>query len=640
MTLTRNALAVQRTALILAALVPILALGWTMKIPTHMGLLIFPEQIAALILAASLAAVYLNTLGTKQLPWWLDLCGVLASFIMGGWVFIRFQLLSENAFLHPTEATILGILVLVLVVDAVRRVIGWLLVGILALFICYALFGNHMPGMLAGRAMTVSEVLQFLAADSSATWGSSLQVACFVVAIFVLFGSFLIALGGGEFFTQLSMRVSGTGPGGAAKIAVTASALFGSISGSAVSNVMSTGVMTIPMMIRSGIPAIRAGAIEAVASTGGQLMPPIMGAAAFLMAEIIAVPYSQIVIAALIPAVIYYLSVFLQIDFMSRRDNVGTLKDVTRLPMRSLLARGWISIIGFVVLFTGLFAMNLRAEVAAAWTIFIMLFAAFAAQVIKPGMVGAMTPKLAWDTLSKTGMATAEVILVTTAAGMIVGILGTTGLGFSLSYLLLDLGGNSLFGMLLCTAFVAIFLGLGLPTTAVYLLLASLAAPALVKSGIPVINAHLFVFYFGMLSMITPPIALASFAAAAISKAGQIRTGVDSFRVGWVAYLLPFLFIYKPALLMQGSVWGIAYAIVSSVIGLTLVVGGALGYARSPITGPLRLAWIVIGIASILPLSHLGGMALDGTVTVIGFILLAWHFASLPRSRVAQQDAI
>ena len=627
MHLSKDSAPVRSASALFAALVPVLAIGWVMKIPSSLGLLIFPEQVAALMLALSLAAIYLNSLGQRGLPAVVDLAAAGLSLVMGAWVFLRFQVLSENAFLHPTEALLLGIVVVSLVVDTVRRVIGWMLVGILGLFVAYALFGDRMPAALAGRAMSLSEVLQYLAADSSATWGSSLQVAAFVVVIFVLFGGFLIAVGGGEFFTQLAMRVSGKGPGGAAKIAVTASGLFGSISGSAVSNVMSTGVITIPMMMRSGIPARTAGAIEAVASTGGQLMPPIMGAAAFLMAEVIQVPYSHILVAALIPAFIYYLSIYLQIDFMSRRDNVGSLADVVRQTTAELLRRGWVSILGFAVLLGCLFGLQLKAEVAACWTVFTLLTVSIGAHFVRPGMPGALSPRAALATLSGTGLATAEVILVTAAAGMIVGILGATGLGFSLSILLLDLGGQTMFGMLLCTALVAIVLGMGLPTTAVYLLLASLAAPPLVQMGIPVIAAHMFVFYYGMLSMITPPIALAAFAAAAISKAGQVRTGIESFRVGWVAYLLPFLFIYKPGLLMEGSLPEIVYVFLSSIVALFLVAGGALGHALSPVHGVQRALWVVTGVLTIAPLQQLGGMPLELAVSALGVLFVIWHLA-------------
>lgn len=635
MSLPRSNPALSRMAELLGAAVPLLALAWVLKLPMHAGLLVFPEQVAALMLAASLAAIYLRRAGQAGFPVWLDTVGAVASLALGAWVFSRFQVLSENGFMHPTETLLLGILVVALVVDILRRVVGWVLVGILGLFVAYALFGDMMPGALSGRAMSLTEVLQYLASDSSATWGSSLQVAAFIVVVFVLFGGFLIAVGGGEFFTQLAMRVSGTGPGGAAKIAVTASGLFGSISGSAVSNVMSTGVMTIPMMMRSGLSARTAGAIEAVASTGGQLMPPIMGAAAFLMAEIIQVPYREVLIAALIPALIYYISIYIQIDFMSRRDGVGSLKNERQERMRALLRNGWTTLLGFVVLLGGIFVLNMQAEVAATWTIFVLIAAALIAQAVRPGMPGSLDLKSAWTTLSTTGMATAEVLLVTAVAGMIVGILSVTGLGFSLSILLLDFGGTSLFGMLVVTALVAIILGLGLPTTAVYLLLASLAAPALVQAGIPVIAAHMFVFYFGMLSMITPPIALASFAAAAISGAGQVRTAVESFRVGWVAYLLPFLFIYKPALLMDGSVTEIVYVTVSSLVALVLVAGGMLGHGFTSVRGALRLAWIAIGVLTIAPLSHAMGEAVEYGVTAAGIALLVHHLAPRFRQRRA-----
>ncbi|MEI4473811.1 TRAP transporter permease [Frigidibacter sp. MR17.24] len=630
MRLSADSPAITATTALFGAAIPALALAWVLKLPMRMGLLVFPEQVAALMLALSLAAVYLKTLGRAQLPALADLLGAALSLVLGVWVFARFQVLSEQAMFHQAEALWLGVLVVALVLDGLRRVIGWTLIGIFALFIAYALWGDHLPGAIAGRAMSLTEVLQYLSSDSSATWGSSLQVAAYVVVIFVLFGGFLLAVGGGEFFTQLSMRVSGKGPGATAKIAVTASGLFGSISGSAVSNVMSTGVMTIPMMIRSGIRPAQAGAIEAVASTGGQLMPPVMGAAAFLMAEILQVSYREILVAALLPALIYYLSVYIQIDFLSRRDGTGSLVGERREVMGRILLHGWPTLLGFVVLLGGIFGLNLQAEVAATWTIFALVAAAVAAHALRPGMPGALSPAAVWRTFWQVGSSTADVLLVTAAAGMIVGILSVTGLGFSMSILLLDLGGTSMFGMLVVTALVAVVLGLGLPTTAVYLLLASLAAPALVQAGIQPIAAHMFVFYYGMLSMITPPIALAAFAAATISGAGQVRTGLEAFRVGWVAYFLPFLFIYKPGLLMEGGALDIAYVAVSSTASLVLVAGGIIGFGFRPIRGPLRLLWAATGMLTIAPLSE-ASMALELAVTAFGLALLAQHFLLRPR---------
>ncbi len=633
MTLFTDTPLIPRIAQILGAAVPVLALIWVLRLPMRAGMLVFPEQIAAVMLAISMAAIYLRTRGSAGLPVGLDMAGALASLLMGGWVYARFQVLSEMAAFHPTEALILGVCVVLLVMDVLRRVVGWTLVAIFAAFFAYALWGDLIPGPLSGRAIPLAQVFRYLGTDSSATWGASLQVGAYVVAVFVLFGGFLIAVGGGDFFTQLSMRVAGKGPGGSAKIAVTASGLFGSVSGSAVSNVMSTGVITIQMMMRTGFSARQAGAIEAVASTGGQLMPPIMGAAAFLMAEIIQVPYRDILVAALLPAFIYYLSIFIQIDFLSRRDGVGTLAGERRVAMLRVLANGWTPILGFVVLLSGIFMLNLQAQVAATWTIFVLLGVALLAHVLRPGMPGSLSPRAAWDALATTGMATAEVLLVTAAAGMIVGILSATGLGFSLSMMLLDIGGASLFGMLVVTALVAILLGLGLPTTAVYLLLASLAAPALVQLGIAPIPAHMFVFYFGMLSMITPPIALASFAAATIAGAGQIQTAVESFRVGWVAYLLPFLFIYKPALLMEGSWPEILYVAVSSVLALALVCGGWLRHGFVPVEGLLRPVWIIVGLLTITPLSQMGGYGLELGVSALGAGLMLHHLMAVRRHR-------
>jgi len=608
-----------------AVLVPLLAVVWIMAVPQRMGLLVYPEQIAALMLGAAMSVVYLRDFETKRgAGAAADAFLGLASLALGLYVFVRFPVLSEGAFLFPTESLILGVVVTILVMEALRRVVGWTLVVIFALLFLYALFGDYVPGPLVGRPLPVDDVLRFLGVDSTATWGQALQIAAFIVVVFVLFGGFLLAVGGGEFFTQVAMRVAGRGPGNTAKVAVTASALFGTVSGSAVSNVMSTGIMTIPLMKRAGFQPAQAGAIEAVASTGGQLMPPIMGAAAFLMAELLQIPYREILLAALFPALLYYLSIYVQIDFIARRDGIASLDSFERLPLVEVLRKGWIPVIAFVVLLYCIFQLRMRAEAAAVWTIGLIVVLGLGASALSSAD-GRFGPRRILVTLVDSGSATCDVLLITAAAGMIIGLLTTTGLGFALSLYLLDFGGQSLFALLVVTAGVGIVLGLGLPTTGVYLLLASLAAPALVQLGIPPLAAHMFVFYYGMLSMITPPIALAAFAAASLAQAPQLQTGYQSFRFGWIAYLLPFLFIYKPGLLMMGSALDIVYVLASSIVALVLVVGGGLGHALRPIGLGSRLLWVLLGLLTIAPLGQFGPMAIEYAVSAVGFVVLAAH---------------
>ncbi|SMC98156.1 TRAP transporter fused permease subunit [Rhizobium sp. RU36D] len=613
---------------ILALAVPLLATIWILSLPQRIGLLIYPEQIVALMLGAALGVVYLRQMDKKSAMEKLrdHLLGA-ASVLLSLWIFLRFPTLTEGAHLHQTEALAIGVAIVLIVMDALRRVVGMTLVVIFGLIFLYALFGDWVPGALTGRPIPLGDLLRYLGTDSSATLGQTLQIAAFVVIIFVLFGGVLMSVGGGDFFTQLATRVSGNGPGNTAKVAVTASALFGSVSGSAVSNVMSTGIMTIPLMKRAGFTPAQAGGIEAVASTGGQLMPPIMGAAAFLMAEILQVPYREIALAALLPALLYYLSIYVQIDFISRRDRIGSLTDLARFPMATVLRRGWLPILAFAVLLACMFTFNMRPEVAAVWATGVMILVAMGAYAATSGR-GGMTPRAVFEALVDTGRSTGDVLLITAAAGMIIGLLSITGLGFTLSMYLLDFGGKTMLGLLIITALVGIVLGLGLPTTGVYLLMASLAAPSLVELGIEPLAAHMFVFYFGILSMITPPIAMATFAAASIAGASQGRTDWEAFRFGWISYILPFLFIYKPALLLVGAPWEVAYVAVSSVVALVLVTGGLVGHALRPLSLPLRVVWTITGLATIAPLHTTElGYWLEGGIALLGLVLVVMAFA-------------
>tara|TARA_R110000751_G_scaffold307857_3_gene432932 strand:+ start:79557 stop:81479 length:1923 start_codon:yes stop_codon:yes gene_type:complete len=615
-----------RLAAFLSFLVPLLAVAWVLAVPQRMGFLIYPEQVAAVMLGLALCVVYARNMANKgPMQRSLDTLFALTSIGLGLYVFVRFPVLTEGAHLHPTEGLILGIIVSILVLEGLRRVVGLTLVFITLAMFLYALFGSHVPGPLRGRSLPFADVMLFLGTDSAATWGAPLQIAAFVVVIFVLFGGLLLAVGGGEFFTQIAMRIVGNGPGNTAKVATVASGLFGSISGSAVSNVMSTGVLTIPMMKRSGFKSEQAGAIEAVASTGGQLAPPVMGAAAFLMAELLQIPYREILLAAVMPAGLYYLSLYAQIDFIARRDGHGAAGWMKREQFRKVLSKGWLPMIAFVFLLGGIFAFNLRPEIAVIWGMGALIFAPLLLNILGRGTPRQSVGNIA-ASIARAGSSTCDVLLITAAAGMIIGLLSMTGLGFSLSFFLISFGGQNLFALLIVTALVGILLGLGLPTTGVYLLLASLAAPALVQLGIRPLAAHMFVFYFGMLSMITPPIAMAAFAAASISGGGQFQTGVQAFRFGWIAYFLPFLFIYKPALLMIGTWQDIAYVFISAVVALILVSGGLIGFARVRLGSASRILWVVTGLLIIAPLHEFGPVGLEFAVSVFGLAVLGAYF--------------
>jgi len=623
--------AAQWAQTVLALIVPLMTIGWVVNVPGRMGYLLFPEQVAALMLGIAAAVVFLGEIpGNRR--WWqttIDSTFVVAALALGIHMFLRFPILSEQSFFHPTESLIAGLLAIVVVLEGVRRRIGLALIIVFALFFVYAIWGDAIPGPLSARAQAPTDLVRYLATDSTAMLGAALAIACFIVVTFVLLGQLLLATGGTEVFTGLAVRLAGQGHGNSAKVAVLASGFMGSISGSAVSNVVSTGVVTIPMMRRAGFNARSAGAIEAVASTGGQLMPPVMGAAAFLMAENLRIPYNDIIQAAILPALLFYFAVYLQIDFTARKYRFKALKDIDSRTLMQVLRQAWIIVVPFGVLLYGLFSLNQPAELAALYgagvlVVLVLIFGGVAGRLSLSQWVGIF---------ANTGRLVGEVILITAIAGMIIGLLSTTGLGFALSMALLDFGRSSLFLLLVVTAIICIILGMGLPTTGVYLLLASLAAPSIMQLGVGGIEAHMFVIYFGMLSMITPPVGLAAFAGASIAGGPAIGTALTAVRYGWIAYLLPFLFVYQPGLLMQTTWADTALILAATVVAVPLITAAIMGHGLRPI-GPVgRVVALGVGGLALMPGQAFAIAAeIELLAIAAAAVLIALH------ARAAQRD--
>jgi TRAP transporter 4TM/12TM fusion protein len=408
--------------------------------------------------------------------------------------------------------------------------------------------------------------------------------------------------------------------GGSAKVAVVGSALFGMISGSAVANVTAVGVVTIPLMKRSGYPAQIAAAIEAVGSTGGQLMPPVMGAAAFLMAEVLGVPYAEVMIAAIIPAFLYYLALFFQVDVEAVKRGIRG-EPAARLPrLLPVLKSGWYFPLPFAVLIYALVALNLRAEYCAllACVVLIACSAAF-------GYKGKRVPaKDLVKAIVSTGSAVTDLILICAVSGMFIGILNITGLAFGLTLQLLAITGQNLPMLLALTAVIAIVLGLGLPTVGVYIIMATLIAPALVKVGIAPMAAHMFLLYFGVMSMVTPPVALSAFAAANIAGSDVDKTGWTATRIGWAAYIVPFLFVLSPSLLMQGHPLTIAWAVASAAVGIWFGTIGVVGYFYAPVATGARVLFIIAGVLTLIPADMFpGAIVTDIAGLALGAVLVA-----------------
>jgi TRAP transporter 4TM/12TM fusion protein len=551
-------------------------------------------------------------------------------FITGWYVAIDFADISTRLFEAPLKGLVTASIFFLLTVEGLRRTVGLPLVVILVFFMGYALVGHHAPGALQTREVQLDRMLYYLGVDTSGLFGLIMLVGVTVVIPFLFFGQLLHSSGGAGFFNDLSLGLMGRFRGGAAKISVLASSLFGTISGVVVSNILATGVITIPMMKKSGFTARQAAAIEATASTGGQLMPPVMGAVAFVMADFLQRPYRDIIIAALVPSILYYVALFIQADLEAAKMGIKRVPENDIPRMRPVLASGIIFAVPFAVLIYLLFWANREAEFAA-----LVASLVVAAIGILFGYKGQrMNFRALFDALVQTGIASLDILMIAAAAGFITGILQATGLGFALTLLLVKLGGGNLIVLLIIAAMLCIVLGMGMPTIGVYVLLAVLIAPALIELGFSPLASHMFILYLGMMSMITPPVAIGAFFAASLAGAEPMRTGFTAMRFGWTAYIVPFLFIFSPALLLQGDdLVATMIAVATAIAGVWLVSIGMTGYLFRAIPPLLRIAFVIAGIALLLP-DQIGAWAAGSDIAgaSAGILLVAYE-AMLRRRR-------
>jgi len=609
----------------LEALLVLTVIAWVLDGPRALGFSFYTEQFLALVLGEAMALAFLVYPGRLQakrerVPWW-DRLLCAAALAAGGYVAVRYADLSTEVSMRPRDFLPLAVALTLLVLETTRRSTGMSLIWYAAAGLVYALWGHHLPGAFAAQPVSLTRLANYLAFDTNALLGASLQVAAVVVVPFILLGQILARCGGSEFFTDVSMALMGRYRGGAGKVAVTGSAFFGMISGSAVANVSAVGVVTIPLMKRAGFSPMFAAAVEAVGSTGGQLMPPVMGAAAFLMAEFLQVPYGAVLVAAVIPAFMYYFSLFMQVDLEAASLGIaGTPKD--RLPaLFEVLRDGWHFLAPFAVIIAGLLVYRMEAEYAALLAAAVLAVAC----CVMRYRGRRSTPLEVLRAAVSTGSAVLDIVLICAAAGILIGILNISGLAFGLTLELVGLAGESLLALLLISAVIAILLGLGLPTVGVYVLMAALVAPALVKVGVTPMAAHMFVMYFGMMSMVTPPIALAAYAAANIAQCDPDKTGWLATRVGWAAYLVPFLFVYDPPLLMQGAWWQILWALATNCLGLWCGTIAVVGFFMNRIAFWQRAAFLAAALALLYPAAELaGGMAFNLAGLAAAGALL-WH---------------
>lgn len=608
---------------VFASLITLGSIAWALDVAIWFRLDLYPAQFFAAILALALPLAYIALPARRKtprvrVPWYDWLCAAVG-FGAIGYLVWEYQNLVDLILLRPKGAVIAGGVGLVLSLEALRRATGNTLLIISIVFIAYALWGDVMPGRLAAKATDWQKLTAYLALDVNGVLGLPLAVASTIVVSFLFFGELLGASRGSHFFTDIAMLTMGRFRGGPAKMAVVGSALFGSVSGSAVANVVATGVITIPLIKRSGYPAHKAAAIEAVASTGGQLMPPVMGASAFLMAEFLQIPYKDVVLAALLPAILFYVALFVQADLDAAKMRIPRLAERDMPTVRATL-RGLYFVVPFAVLILALFVFNQTPQMSAllAAAPMIPLAVIFGYRGERPGWRAFLAA------LPGAGFAALDIILVCVAAGIVIGVLGISGLGFGLTLTLVQIGEGSLAILLVLTALVCIVLGMGLPTVGVYVLLAALVAPALVKVGITPIAAHLYVMYFGMMSMITPPVAIAAFAAASMAGAEPMRTGWSAVAFGWTAFVVPVLFVLSPQLLLIGDAWAITLATVTAIAGVWLVSISITGYYVRQLSNVARCAFAAAGFLALIPAGAFpGAVYTDILGTVVGAGLIA-----------------
>jgi TRAP transporter 4TM/12TM fusion protein len=539
-----------------------------------------------------------------------------AALLVLGWgavlhIFFNYQEFTNRIIyiddLTPWD-TFYGVALVLVILEGTRRVIGWALPLTAIVFIAYAALFTQVKFPV---------LLEQLYYSTEGIFGSTLGVSASYVMLFVLFGAFMERSGTGQLFMDFAMALTGHQAGGPGKVAVVSSSLFGTVSGSAVANVMVDGPITIPLMKRTGFKPPFAAAVEAVASTGGQLMPPIMGAAAFVMAEFLAVPYATVALWAAIPALLYYVAVFFAVHFVAKREGLAGVPraELPRMA-RVLVERGHLFIpIGIILmgLFMG-YSAPLSALVAALSCLPVALLRATTRRGISWRSVLGALEEGARNTLA--------VAMACACAGIVIGCVTITGLGITFTQVVIALAQNSLVLALILTAMAGIVLGMGMPTTPAYIVMVSLLVPAIIKLGAVTPAAHMFAFYFAILSAITPPVALAVFAAAGLAKANMWSTGWAAMRAAAPAYIVPFMFVYEPALLLIGDWTTSLHAATSATLGVILLSAGLFGYLLRPATWWQRAMLIAAALLLIKPgwMTDLAGLLLAGTVAGIQLV--------------------
>lgn len=559
-------------------------------------------------LAFALGLIFLlypisGKLKNNKLPIYDAILAILGVGVGLYWV-IEYENLVYRAGMYTGVDILVGAIAILLVLEAARRVVGTPITVIAAVFLLYAVFGSYMPGFISHRGVSVERLISHMYYTLDGILGTPLSVSATFIFLFLLFGAFLEKTGVGQYFNDLALIIAGKQIGGPAKVAVFSSALQGTISGSSVANVVTSGSFTIPMMKKTGYRAEFAGAVEAAASTGGQLMPPIMGAAAFLMAEFTDIPYWDIALAAAIPALLYFTGIWIMIHFEAKRVGLRGLTKEELPDKKEVLKKIYLLLPIFVII--GLLMVGYSPIRAALFGII---------SVILVGAVRKET-RMSFKDIMKALENGARIALgvaaATAAAGMIVGVVTLTGLGLKFANGLIDLSNGAILLTLFFTMVTSIILGMGSPTTANYIITSTMAAPAIIQlladpnaseiSVSVILSAHMFAFYFGIVADITPPVALAAFAATGISGGNPIRTGFEASRLAIAAFLIPYIFVLSPQLLLvDTTIMDALFVIFTSLMGMIGIGAGLMGYWIRALSWVERLIAVAAGLMSIYP---------------------------------------
>jgi len=526
-------------------------------------------------------------------PWLTGLLPALAAVVIGVYFLSRWRTIALSGGDTNTTDLYMGVVLLMLVLEAARRSIGIVLAAITTAFLIYPFVSPILPGVFAGRGVSANRVVNFLTTTTEGVYGIPLGVAATYIIMFSLFGAFLNTFGAGDFFFRIASKVTTGMRAASAKTAVIFSSLLGMISGSAAGNVAVTGSFTIPMMKKEGYAARQAAAIEAVVSTGGQILPPVMGSAAFIMAEIVGTPYVNIMKAALVPALLFFMSIMFVVHLQAKKNGIEVTtvnREVADEPALKTLWNG-LPFIGPFVLLIVLMIKGLSPFKACYYSM-VVLVVAHAIWNREFGL--SLLHKIA-DAIRKGTKSAVPISIACAAAGIISGNLAVSGLGIKISSVIVSASGGIAIVALVLTMLTAIVLGMGLPTTAAYLILATVVAPSLAELGVPLLTAHMFVFFFGCVSTITPPVALASYVAAGIANADINKVGWTAFAYGITCYVLPFMFFFGPALMSQGSATEITTAASSGLVGVFFIAAAVVGFARHSMPFPLRALSFIAG---------------------------------------------